>query len=388
MENNPFQSTNSLQRSPPLTRSLEDINQSDQNNNLEHSENQPIASRTRSKSIDIRSQLELEDSIDLTTPPPDPIANLLEEQQFTKELVIKLQRLPNSILGNETPINPLEFIMANLSYTDLINAIPTYDGNERELESFINSCDIYYNYLSEDQRGLFLAIAISKLKGEALSKLQPTSAIRSWDEMKSRLEQRIRRPFSFEYAQEKLVRITQSKNENIESYGRRVKDALGRLNSATRTLTNDENAYRLLKEANEKLAIRKFEQNILNPNIKIIVSAANKTSLESSLAFAMEKELSVRYSISKTCNYCKKEGHYERDCMSKNRKSYSNFNKRDNYNDSNKNGFFNRNSNYKKPQNLPENKKGNENQNKNVRLCKDETLNLSDLFEENKDSKN
>lgn len=102
--------------------------------------------------------------------------------------------------------------MANLSYTDLINAIPQFDGNEKELESFINACDIYTQYLTEDQQGLFLAIAISKLRGKALSKIQPTSDIKTWLQLKTKLEDKLRKPYSFEYAQEKSVNIVQGRN--------------------------------------------------------------------------------------------------------------------------------------------------------------------------------
>lgn len=403
METSPFSPSSKTLRTLPLIN-LSQI-QEEQNpeipediveRNIEENQElncQPIAGRTRSKSVDVRNQLLTSqlDQIDLVSPDIDTNhSSIFQDPKLSKQLVVRLKRLQFDNFNSETPIRREEFIMANLSYTDLINAIPHFDGNERDLESFIKSCDIYHRYLSEEQAGLFLAIAISKLRGEALTKLQPTSTIRSWDEFKTRLEERIRKPLSFEYAQEKLVRITQGKNESIESYGKRFKMALDRLNNSSRTLTVDENALRLLREANEKLAVRKFEQNISNFNIKIIVGAANKNTLEGAIAFAMEKEFSMRNSNPKVCNYCKKEGHFERECIAKNKRNNSSpnyYNKRQqNFSETrNRNEHFNKNNNpnYKKPQNTFDNKKGNDSQNKNVRFCHEEdTVNQSELFQE------
>lgn len=90
----------------------------------------------------------------------------------------------------------------------------------------------------------------------------------------------------------------------METYGERIKTALDKLSIASKVLTNDNTALKSLKLANEKHAIRKFEQNISNQNIKIIVGAANKNSLECAIAFAMEKELSLKSTDTKNCNYC------------------------------------------------------------------------------------
>lgn len=400
-----------------------------------------IASRTRSQSIDSRN-ISIPKFIDLTIdndklPAAKSVETINEEAnpKFVKELVIRLEKLDQNLtlvskqesklntenLSNIDSENNLRinrklnfetspqsqhsivsnsgeselFTMANLTYKDLILAIPQFDGNEKEIESFINSCDIYEKLIEEDQSNIFLAIIISKLKGEALAKLQPIAEINNWAELKEKIEEKIRKPLSFEYAQERLCHITQNRNENIEIYGRKIRVALEKLNLASRCLTKEDNALKMLKLANEKLAIQKFEQNLSNPNLKVIVAAANKTTLENTISFAMQKELSNKFV--KNCNYCKKEGHYERECFTKNRK-FNYFKKSDNFyhgtpatnsndNSENKNRNLNKNNsfNFKRPQNTFEQRKSNDNfNNKNIRTCQEDNfLNLEDIFKEN-----
>lgn len=194
---------------------------------------------------------------------------------------------------------------------------------------------------------------------------------------------------------------------------------MDKLNTASKTLTSDANALKSLKVANEKLAIRKFEQHISDQNIKVIVGAANKNSLEGAIAFAMEKELSMKKTVEKTCNYCKKEGHFERDCLRKNKKgnnsNYANSYKRENSNYPNnnykreisnypnnnykrensndntaqKNGNSGKpNQNYRRT-NYADPRKNNENENRNVRVCQDnDIVNLSTIFEQEYEPKN
>lgn len=216
--NQPIQ-TFEIPRTPPHAN----ISQSVGSTSPKQKNNSPIASRTRSKSTDRLNNSDTRNTL--------AEISIFENPNLTKELQIKLTRLSDNILfesfkhsfSDSFGDHSEDITMAEITYADLINAIPQFDGNEKELESFINSCDIYHTHLTEGQQNMFLAIIISKLKGEALSKILPISEITTWQQLKTKLEEKLRKPYSFEYAQEKLVSLTQGKNENIEILARESK---------------------------------------------------------------------------------------------------------------------------------------------------------------------
>lgn len=70
-----------------------------------------------------------------------------------------------------------------------------------------------------------------------------------------------------------------------------MKNKLKKLNEATRSMTEVDAEYKILTKMNEKQASSKFEQNIRNPNVKVLTSAAQKQSLDECIAYAMQKDM-------------------------------------------------------------------------------------------------
>lgn len=207
--------------------------------------------------------------------------------------------------------------MALFSIKDLVGAIPTYNGDEKQLETFINVCTKFHSLLKEDQRDQFVTIVQTKITGEALADLQPIDDLKTWREIKTKLEEKLRSPDTYEFAQEELSTIRQRKNESVEEYGKRIRKGLEKLNLASKSLTQEETALIPLRKANEIHAIRKFEQNMFNEKIKLMVGAADFKSLRDAIKFAMNKELFQKTTNVKTCTFCKNIGHVEEECRKK-----------------------------------------------------------------------
>lgn len=211
--------------------------------------------------------------------------------------------------------------MALFSVKDLVNAIPTYNGDERQLETFINVCSKYFSLIENNQKDQFVIIIQTKIVGEALADLQPIDDLKTWEDIKSKLEEKLKIPDTYEFAQEELSTIRQRKNENMEEYGKRIRKGLEKLNLATKSLTQLDTVLTPLRKANEIHAIRKFEQNMFNEKIKLMVGAANFDSLQDAVKFAMNKELFQKTTNNKTCNFCKNIGHVEEECRKKAKQS-------------------------------------------------------------------
>lgn len=231
----------------------------------------------------------------------------------------KLDNNISDIVKNKLKAFELKFEMAEMEITDIITMIPVFEGHQKDLDYFISTCTTLEAMVKANQKPMFNSIVKAKLKGIALTKMQPLNTLASWDDLKKRLEEKFRKPLTYEIAQDEISHIRQSRTESIDSYGNTMRLALHKLNKASETLSNEEAARRLLREANEKLAVRKFEQGLYNHNLKLCVGARDFTTLDAAISYALQKENLYRIESRPRCNYCKNVGHSERECRQKQR---------------------------------------------------------------------
>lgn len=234
--------------------------------------------------------------------------------------------------------------MAKLTVSDIIKAIPVFEGHQKDMDYFISTCTNYYNMIDDNQKATFISIIVTKFKGIAYIKMQPLSELTTWELIKTRLEEKFKRPLNYETAQDEIAGIRQARNESIEVYGNHIRLALHKLNKATETLTDNVEALKSLRTANEKLAIRKFDQNLFNSNLKIWVGAKEFDTLDAAISFAMQKETINKNTSNVRCNYCNINGHIENDCRRKQRER--NQNNSDRTNNFTRSNDYNR---YKQP---------------------------------------
>lgn len=225
---------------------------------------------------------------------------------YTNQLVVesRVQQETNSTMS-EIPI------------TELLRGISYFRGDEKDLETFIDNADLYFAIVAESQKQTLLRIIKARITGEALNKIGNLASYESWEDLKQALKTKIKTIISFEAAQEEITNVKQKNTETIQEYGNRVKKLLQNLNNANLTLVDNESSIAALKIANEKIAIRKFEQNLLNETLKIIVSSSNKQTLEESVSYAVEREMWLRSTNVTKCNFCNKTGHLESECRTK-----------------------------------------------------------------------
>lgn len=277
----------------------------------------------------------------------------------------------------------------NVEPKDAIMAIPVFSGEQKELDTFINTCDLYNSLVLDANKGNLLLIIKAKIRGEALSKVTPFEDCDTWEKLKKRIRDRIRKPVTLEFAQEDLNKISQGPNESMEDYGKKVKNKLRKLNEASRQLASTDAERAILQKANERLAISKFEQNIRDNTVRVLVSATKNDSLDDAIQMALQKELMEKNkNVSPIkCTRCGMTNHTVETCRRKqnfnenknkndgNRSFNRNFNKNDNKNDSkpssSSNETQNKNSNQSQNQNFGRNQNKNGNQ-KNVKAMEEE----------------
>lgn len=287
---------------------------------------------------------------------------LLEEKEITKQCANKIRcqetyldekRVENTILREQliTARNLIE--KSTMEMKDIVTSIPMFYGDKKYLDSFINTCEVFLTLVAENQKENLLKVIKAKITGEALTKIQPISALITWNDIKTKLKNSIITKVSYEYALEDLNRVNQKSDESVEEFGKRVKTKLRRITETTSTPTTTEAEKKIMRTCMEKLAIGKFTQNLRSNNLRILASASGKTTLDECITFTLEKELLERGKNRPSCGICGLSNHTDSNCRKKTtnpdnkntpNKNGSNSNFKSN---SNKNTSSNYNSNYK-----------------------------------------
>lgn len=239
-------------------------------------------------------------------------------QELNERLQRTIQTTDALINKYKAQIKTLKEKAANMSIElkDIISAIPVFSGEKKELETFINTCDLYVELIDQKDLPNLLKIIKTKITSEALAKISPVSTLNSWQEIKKKLKEKIQRRVTIEFAKEDLDNVSQKREETIEQYGGRIRSKLRILNEAIKDMTSDENEIAILRKLNERQAVSKFEQNIRENTLKILVSAAAKGSLDESIAFAIQKELTLKIKPNpfKKCANCGMTNHETENC--------------------------------------------------------------------------
>lgn len=230
-----------------------------------------------------------------------------------------MQQLQTENRNLERRINTM-----NIEIKDVITAIPVFSGDKKELETFINTCDLYVELVPADDQTTLLRIIKTKITGEALAKISPTTALTTWPLIKAKLKEKIVKKVSIEFAREDLGNTIQTKDDTIEKYANKIRKKLKILNEASKELsvTDEENA--ILRKINEKHAICKFEQNIRDNTLRILVSAAAKETLDDCVMFAIQKELLIKTQNNNKCANCGLIGHEANNCRRRKNDDHTN----------------------------------------------------------------
>lgn len=196
---------------------------------------------------------------------------------------------------------------------------------------------------ADDQETL-LRIIKTKITGEALAKISPTAPLTTWPLVKAKLKEKIVKKVSIEFAREDLGNTIQTKDDTIEKYANKIRKKLKILNEASKELSENDQENAILRKINEKHAICKFEQNIRNNTLRILVSAAAKETLDDCVMFAVQKELLMKTQNNRKCVNCGLIGHDADNC--KRRKSDEQTTKGGKYKHDNNPTSSYRNNNY------------------------------------------
>lgn len=259
------------------------------------------------------------------------------QQSIVEPSIVAVQSTVNNIAIE----NNSEVEMA-LTVNSIVTGIEKFNSKSQEdIESFIASVELYDDLsgTNEECKRAVLKTVRSRLK--AVTKLGNVQAL-SIEQIKTRIREKFKLTMSFEAAQEKLLSIQQAPKESIDTFGERTKKLLEVMNSAS--VNDNDDIQNAQAKMNEKLAVRKFKQNLYDQNVRMMALSVTHDDLYDAISFATEKfeEMrmsNVRQEQPKTvpkennaqknspdeknskgrmfCHLCKRKNHFTRDCLLK-----------------------------------------------------------------------
>lgn len=166
-----------------------------------------------------------------------------------------------------------------------------FNGTDRtRLREFITNVDSAYRLVNPMEHDLFYNFVLTKIKGEARSKLLVRRDITNWRKVKAALEEYYGESRTLDFYACQMFQAKQGKNESVTDWGSRV----DKLVSAFREVALEDSTPEKMEgqvELISKLALASFIQGLADPNVRTMVRSRNAKSFGRAVQIAREEEI-------------------------------------------------------------------------------------------------
>lgn len=212
---------------------------------------------------------------------------------------------------------------------DITDLIKEYKGEAKELNSFIKNIDRLWTYIDAydiADKERFLLVLQLKLIDKAADATKNVT-FQNWQHVKQALKDNINPQKNIEKAELKLSNIKQKEKEDIETFSKRVEEALEDFNKSF----NLEEENEVLKKENDRKARKAFENGLTDSQLRNKAIMRGNKTLRDSVDYVIEQELrqsevKPRAFSNKFCSYCKLSNHNFSECRKRQASTASNSN--------------------------------------------------------------
>ncbi|KAF9420960.1 hypothetical protein HW555_002943 [Spodoptera exigua] len=165
--------------------------------------------------------------------------------------------------------------------------LPKYDGNPKILNYFIKEVENVMLLLDPQLRvnPAIVSLIKSKLSGSAISAIASEETVDSWQTIKAALTRRLGEPRNEIQLMQELTRLRRNKNEDAETFCKRLREILDTLNVVGRH--TDKSYY-------ESMVIDQYV-NHLDFHVSIGVRIAQPAALEAAIVTARQEEARLAF---------------------------------------------------------------------------------------------
>lgn len=166
--------------------------------------------------------------------------------------------------------------------------LPKLDGTEESVQALIDAIEMYSEMIDAQGKAL-LTTFVLKTRLNSSAKLKLKATYQTPELLVVDIKKFLLTKKSPTALVTKLHNARQN-NRSIENFGKEVEELFVQLTIAQADGNSNPDAYTILQETNEQIAINSFANGLKNPELKTIVKARNYKKLNEAIRAALDEE--------------------------------------------------------------------------------------------------
>lgn len=221
---------------------------------------------------------------------------LAKIKDISSKIKIVYQEILNStetevktpLLTTQFQIPYQEGTMSNFDLKTAISLLPVLNGKEETVQSLIDAIELYDSMLNDEGKKLLIKFVI-KTRLTASAKLRLAAEYVTIPQLVTDMRKYLLTRKSETALQLQLNRTIQA-DKTIADFGKELEELF--VNLTISQADGNDNAFKVLKPINERLAIKRFADGLRNHKLSTIIASRNYSELKDAVQAAQDEEIS------------------------------------------------------------------------------------------------
>lgn len=189
--------------------------------------------------------------------------------------------------------------MASFDFKTAVSLLPVMTGDEAVTKSLIDAIELYSSTLQESSKAMLINFVLKTRLNES-AKLRLSNSYADCESLIKDMRDHLLTRKSSTSIHNELVMMRQN-GTSIDNYGKKIEELF--VNLTVSQADGNQEAYKILRPLNEKLAIKSFTDGLRNRQLSTILSARNYSSLKDTIRAAKDEEASCSRQNSEATMY-------------------------------------------------------------------------------------
>ncbi|CAG9784095.1 unnamed protein product [Diatraea saccharalis] len=178
--------------------------------------------------------------------------------------------------------------MTTFDFKTAVSLMPVMTGDEAVTKSLIDAITLYNSTLNEEGKNMLIQFVLKTRLNES-AKLRLSISYDSCELLVQDMRDHLLTKKSSTSLHNELVKVRQN-GISLDNFGQKMEELF--VNLTISQADGNQDAYKILRPLNEKLAIKSFTDGLRNRQLSTILSARNYSSLKDTIRAAKDEEAS------------------------------------------------------------------------------------------------